>query len=94
MILTLKVTSAALNYQDGSLKEEELKTEFQRKYRLVKMPSLVAYFGYCLNCGTHLAGPVYEYKEYLDWTEGKGVSASSDSCTSLYLVFWLSKLSL
>lgn len=72
MVLTLKVSSAAFNYEDGLLKEDDLR-DAQKRYRLVKMPSLTAYFGYCLNCGTHLAGPVYEFKDYMDWIEGKGV---------------------
>ncbi|XP_074282084.1 lysophospholipid acyltransferase 1-like isoform X2 [Silene latifolia] len=72
MVLTLKVISCAINYQDGLLKDEDLR-EAQKKNRLLKMPSLIEYVGYCLCCGTHLAGPVYEMKDYLDWTEGKGL---------------------
>ncbi|KAI4370054.1 hypothetical protein MLD38_018439 [Melastoma candidum] len=44
MVLTLKVISCAINYNDGLLKEE---------------------------------GPVYEMKDYLDWTEGKGIWSDS-----------------
>lgn len=72
MVLTLKVISCAINYNDGLLKEEGLR-ESQKKNRLIKLPSLIEYFGYCLCCGSHFAGPVYEIKDYLDWTEGKGV---------------------
>ena len=74
MVLTLKVISCAINYSDGILKEEGLR-EAQKKYRLTKLPSLIEYFGYCLCCGSHFAGPVYEMKDYLDWTERKGVSS-------------------
>lgn len=72
MVLTLKVISGAINYNDGQLKEEGLR-ETQKKNRLIKLPSLIEYIGYCLCCGSHFAGPVYEIKDYLDWTEGKGV---------------------
>ncbi|CAI0476456.1 unnamed protein product [Linum tenue] len=72
MVLTLKVISCAMNYNDGLLKEDDLR-EAQKKNRLVKMPSLIEYFGYCLCCGTHFAGPVYEMKDYIEWTERKGV---------------------
>ncbi|MED6131286.1 Lysophosphatidylcholine acyltransferase 1 [Stylosanthes scabra] len=72
MVLTLKVISCAFNYNDGLLKEERLR-ESQKKNRLVKLPSLIEYIGYCLCCGTHFAGPVYEMKDYLDWAEGKGL---------------------
>ncbi|XP_062222458.1 lysophospholipid acyltransferase 1-like [Phragmites australis] len=75
MVLTLKVISCAINYSDGLLKEEGLR-DAQKKYRLTKLPSLVEYFGYCLCCGSHFAGPVYEMKDYLEWTERKGIWAS------------------
>ncbi|CAI0476457.1 unnamed protein product [Linum tenue] len=74
MVLTLKVISCAMNYNDGLLKEDDLR-EAQKKNRLVKMPSLIEYFGYCLCCGTHFAGPVYEMKDYIEWTERKGIWA-------------------
>ncbi|XP_043714553.1 lysophospholipid acyltransferase 1-like [Telopea speciosissima] len=72
MVLTLKVISCAFNYNDGILKEEDLR-EAQKKNRLLRLPSLIEYFGYCLCCGSHFAGPVYEMKDYLDWTEQKGI---------------------
>ncbi|CAN1186236.1 Lysophospholipid acyltransferase 1 [Linum perenne] len=74
MVLTLKVISCAINYNDGLLKEEDLR-EAQKKNRLMKLPSLIEFFGYCLCCGTHFAGPVYEMKDYIDWTERKGIWA-------------------
>ncbi|EXC34122.1 hypothetical protein L484_010580 [Morus notabilis] len=77
MVLTLKVISCAINYNDGLLKEEDLR-EAQKKNRLVKLPSLIEYFGYCLCSGSHFAGPVYETKDYLDWTEGKGIWNKSE----------------
>lgn len=77
MVLTLKVISCSMNYSDGLLKEEEGLRDAQKKYRLAKLPSLVEYFGYCLCCGSHFAGPVYEMKDYLEWTERKGIWASS-----------------
>lgn len=72
MVLTLKVISCAINYNDGMLKEDTLR-EAQKKYRLINLPSPIEYIGYCLCCGSHFAGPVFEMKDYLDWTEGKGV---------------------
>lgn len=72
MVLTLKVISCAINYNDGLLKEENLR-EPQKKNRLIQLPSLIEYCGYCLCCGSHFAGPVYEMKDYLEWIERKGV---------------------
>lgn len=76
MVLTLKVISCAYNYNDGLLPEEGLR-ESQKKNRLLRLPSLIEYIGYCLCCGSHFAGPVYEMKDYLEWTEGKGIWSSS-----------------
>lgn len=72
MVITLKIISCVINYNDGMLKEEDLR-EAQRKNRLLKLPSIIEYFGYCLCCGSHFAGPVYEMKDYLEWTSRKGV---------------------
>ncbi|XP_073052023.1 LOW QUALITY PROTEIN: lysophospholipid acyltransferase 1-like [Primulina eburnea] len=72
MVITLKIISCAINYNDGLLKDEDLR-DAQRKNRLLKLPSLLEYFGYCLCCGSHFAGPVYEMEAYLEWTERKGI---------------------
>nr|XP_010934444.1 lysophospholipid acyltransferase 1 isoform X2 [Elaeis guineensis] len=77
MVLTLKVVSCAINYGDGLLKEEGLR-DAQKKYRLIHCPSIIEYIGYCLCCGSHFAGPVYEIKDYLEWTEAKGIWAHSN----------------
>lgn len=72
MVLVLKVISCSINYNDGLLKEEGLR-DTQKKNRLIRLPNIVEYVGYCLCCGSHFAGPVYEMKDYLDWTENKGI---------------------
>ncbi|XP_010255524.1 PREDICTED: lysophospholipid acyltransferase 1-like [Nelumbo nucifera] len=76
MVVSLKVISCAINYNDGLLKEEGLRVA-QKKNRLLKLPTLVEYFGYCLCCGSHFAGPVYEMKDYIEWTERKGIWSQS-----------------
>lgn len=81
MVLILKVISCAINYSDGLLKEEGLR-ESQKKNRLIHRPTAVEYVGYCLCCGSHFAGPVYEMKEYLEWTEGEGIWLSSKGKSS------------
>ncbi|CAA2957330.1 lysophospholipid acyltransferase 1-like [Olea europaea subsp. europaea] len=77
MVITLKIISCVINYNDGLLKEEDL-SEAQKKNRLLKLPSLIEYLGYCLCCGSHFAGPVYEMKDYLEWTERKGIWRHTD----------------
>ncbi|KAL9251523.1 Lysophospholipid acyltransferase 1-like protein [Drosera capensis] len=76
MVLTLKVISCSINFNDGLLKEEGLR-DSQKKNCLLYLPSLIEYVGYCLCCGSHFAGPVYEMKDYLDWTEGNGIWSPS-----------------
>ncbi|XP_073285549.1 lysophospholipid acyltransferase 1-like [Primulina huaijiensis] len=72
MVITLKIISCAINYNDGLLKDEDMR-DAQRKNRFQKLPSLLEYFGYCLCCGSHFAGPVYEMAAYIEWTERKGI---------------------
>lgn len=90
MILTLKVISAAMNYQDGMKGNEEGLLDSQWRNRLTELPSPITFLGYCLNCGTHLAGPVYEIKDYIDWTEDKGVRLFS-LLSFTFLLFALKK---
>ncbi|PHT57945.1 Lysophospholipid acyltransferase 2 [Capsicum baccatum] len=77
MVITLKIISSTINYQDGLLKEEDLR-EAQKKNRLLELPSLLEYVGFCLCCGSHFAGPVFEMKDYLEWTERKGLWKPSE----------------
>ena len=74
MIITLKTIGAAFDYQDGLLSEADLK-EAQKHNFITRLPSLLEYMGYSLNCGTHFAGPVYGIRSYLDWTSRSGVGA-------------------
>ncbi len=54
MVLTLKVISAAINYQDGLIQDEDSLRNAQKNCWLQELPSPIAFIGYCLNCGTHL----------------------------------------
>ena len=74
MIITLKTIGAAFDYQDGLLSEADLK-EAQKHNFISRLPSLLEYMGYSLNCGTHFAGPVYGIRSYLDWTRRNGVGS-------------------
>ena len=86
MVITLKVISCTINYNDGLLKGDDLRPS-QRKNRLLKLPSFIEYVGYCLCCGSHFAGPVYEMKDYLDWTQRKGVSIYTKLVFSFSFLF-------
>ncbi|CAE8648747.1 unnamed protein product [Polarella glacialis] len=70
MIVTLKLTSAALNYADGE--DKESLTDFQRAKALTALPSPLAFAGYALNPTALLSAPGCEMSDYLDWAERKG----------------------
>jgi lysophospholipid acyltransferase len=72
MILSLKVISPAMNYQDGLLPEKDLR-ETQKKYRLTRLPTPLEFFGFVFSDGTLLAGPPFEIADYLAYTERKRV---------------------
>ncbi|RWR80758.1 hypothetical protein CKAN_00941500 [Cinnamomum micranthum f. kanehirae] len=63
MVLTLKVISCS----------KKACVTRKRKNRLIRCPSFIEYVGYCLCCGSHFAGPVYEMKDYLEWMEKRGI---------------------
>ena len=46
MILTLKLSSVAINYSDGGLPQEK-KTPTMLKNELHEIPALIPYFGEC-----------------------------------------------
>lgn len=75
MVLTMKLTSLAYNYYDGTYDhknvfnpnppEKEARTYAdRRKYALTKLPNLLEFLGYvyCFTC--ILAGPAFEYSDY------------------------------
>lgn len=73
MILTLKVISAAMDFQDGQVSDESTLKEAQLKNRIKKLPSILEFSGFCFNCGTHFAGPLYSLKDYLSWQRSEEV---------------------
>ncbi|KAG7398709.1 Lysophospholipid acyltransferase 1 [Phytophthora boehmeriae] len=66
MILTLKLGSVAINYSDGGLPKEK-KTPTMLKNELQDIPALIPYFGFIFFFPTYLAGPAFEYKDYIYW---------------------------
>ncbi|CAH0492706.1 unnamed protein product [Peronospora farinosa] len=66
MILTLKLSSVATNYSDGGLPKEK-KTLTMLKNELQEIPALIPYFGFIFFFPTYLAGPAFEYKDYITW---------------------------
>ncbi|CAH0480332.1 unnamed protein product [Peronospora belbahrii] len=66
MILTLKLSSVSINYSDGGLPKEK-KTPTMLRNELYEIPALIPYFGFVFFFPTYLAGPAFEYKDYITW---------------------------
>ena len=71
MVLTLKVTACALNYQDCLMPEKEL-NEFQVRRAVTALPNLLDYAGWLMFPCTLVVGPAIEYRDYLDWLNKRG----------------------
>jgi lysophospholipid acyltransferase len=71
MIVTLKIISAAVTYQDG-LKHEKDLTAYQQAHKLRGMPNLLEYLSYVFASGNLLAGPTFELSDYLTFIEKGG----------------------
>ena len=72
MVLTLKVTACALNYQDSGTIAESERNDFQRR-RAVETPARRGRAcGWSCLC-TLVVGPAIEFRDYHDWLHKKGV---------------------
>lgn len=83
MVLTLKVTACALNYQDSLLPESEL-NEFQKRRAVTALPSPLDYAGWLMFPCTLVVGPAIEFRDYLDWINKRGVWGGK-GCPSVWL---------
>jgi hypothetical protein len=81
MLLLIKLTSFGFNYYDGAvqastkIKETDKPAVVKMKqtrarFAVQTMPSLLQYFGFVYGFTTFIAGPAFEYREYLDSVEG------------------------
>lgn len=82
MVLTMKLTSFAYNLYDGTAdhanvfekthndKKVERVYNDRRKYAITKLPNVIEFFGYiyCFTC--ILAGPAFEYNDYIRSIDG------------------------
>ena len=63
MLNLCRITSISVNYRDGCVDSDQLKTR-EREYAIKEMPTFLQFIGYLYNSGCTLAGPFYEYKDY------------------------------
>ncbi|KAH9157732.1 hypothetical protein AeRB84_000467 [Aphanomyces euteiches] len=82
MVLCMKLTSFAFNYYDGVVDSERIKNPpadnkalakvfaTRRALAINQLPSVIEYLGYVYCFPTLLAGPSFEFREYVDVTNG------------------------
>ncbi|XP_054636804.1 lysophospholipid acyltransferase 1 isoform X1 [Dunckerocampus dactyliophorus] len=74
MIVTQKITTLAFQLHDGMCKKAEQLTSEQKLLSINVRPSLIEYLSYNLNFLSVLVGPCSNYKDYIDFIEGKHIS--------------------
>jgi len=69
MLLTLKLTTFALDYYDGQQPVEKMKP-YAKVMHVKEMPSILEFFGYVYFFPGFLAGPAFNLREYLEYIDG------------------------
>jgi lysophospholipid acyltransferase len=88
MMNLCRLTAISINYRDGGVpmpkddKEDTLKPSKcsllpycfigERAHAIAKIPSFFDYLGYMYYCGGTIAGPFYEYNDYINFIERTG----------------------
>lgn len=81
MMLTLKLISVAICYQDGRRHNSKSLHPYGASKRLETCPSLLEYMSYLFAFGTLLSGPFFEMKDYLDYVNRQGEwDCTRDEC--------------
>lgn len=74
MIVTQKITTLAFHLHDGMCKKREQLTVEQKHVAIHVRPTLIEYLSYNLNFLSVLVGPCSNYKDYIDFIEGRHIS--------------------
>ena len=74
MVLTLKVTACALNYQDSGTIAESERNDFQRRRAVETLPGVEGELRGLAHVSVHARrGTAIEFRDYHDWLHKKGV---------------------
>ncbi|XP_040020282.2 lysophospholipid acyltransferase 1 [Gasterosteus aculeatus] len=73
MIVTQKITTLAFQLHDGMCKKSEQLTSGQKPLAITVRPSLLEYLSYNLNFLSVFVGPCSNFKEYIDFIEGRHI---------------------
>lgn len=91
MVLTMKLTSFAYNLYDGTYDKERVFKDYpdddkknkkiygsRKKFAITGLPNPLEFFGYiyCFTC--ILAGPAFEYRDYVDSIDGSAFKRPGD----------------
>ncbi|KAJ0410699.1 hypothetical protein ATCC90586_008284 [Pythium insidiosum] len=85
MILTLKLSSIAINYSDGALPKEKM-TPTMLKNHLQAIPPVLPYLSYAFFFPTFLAGPAFEYPDYIRWIKEVRVAPFMVHLRNLFVI--------
>lgn len=72
MILTLKLVSVAMCYQDGACSDKSRLHPYGLSKMITTCPSILEYFSYLFAAGNLLSGPTFEAKDYFDYINRVG----------------------
>ncbi|XP_036446325.1 lysophospholipid acyltransferase 1 [Colossoma macropomum] len=75
MMITQKITTLAFQVHDGMCRKQEELTPEQRRLTVATRPSLLEYLSYNLNFMSILVGPCSNYKDYIEFIEGRHVQS-------------------
>jgi len=73
MVLVLKVTACAMNYEDASTTELTAMNEFQKRRHIKELPNVLDYASWLMFPCTLVSGPAIEFRDYTDWLNKRGV---------------------
>ncbi|KAM3614730.1 uncharacterized protein V6R79_018570 [Siganus canaliculatus] len=73
MIVTQKITTLAFQLHDGMCKKPNQLSPEQKLLAISVRPSLIEYLSYNLNFLSVLVGPCSDYKDYIDFIEGRHI---------------------
>lgn len=75
MIVIQKITTLAFQLHDGMSKKSEHLTPEQRLLSINRRPSFIEYLSYNLNFLSILVGPCNDFRDYIDFIEGRHISS-------------------
>lgn len=73
MVLVLKVTACAMNYEDAATTDLAEMSEFQKRRHIKELPNVLDYASWLMFPCTLVSGPAIEFRDYSDWLHKRGV---------------------